>query len=214
VTETAQSDGGTDGASHADAASGSDAASGDAIAKLDGPSSEASTCGRVPTDHRASAEPCPTARGQGITMCCPDAGYPGQWQCSNDSDCTMGTQGRCLNNAGPAGTHCSYDDCFSDSDCSDGGGPCVCRTSASDPSPNLCSTGSNCRVDADCGPCGFCSPSPGGSVSLLPYVPYFCHTPADACIDDGDCPDPAQGCCLYDSKSTRWSCAACPVPPV
>lgn len=142
-----------------------------------------------------------------------DSGYPGQWPCSGDSDCTMGTNGRCLNNAGPAGTHCSFDDCFADSDCP-GNVPCICRPSASDPSPNLCSTGSGCRVDSDCGPCGFCSPSPSVPNYPSPYLPYFCHTLGDVCIDNGDCHDTTKACCTFEPKVAHWVCEACPVPPV
>jgi hypothetical protein len=206
VTENTQSDGGVRG----DATSGGDAAWGPETSR-----GEAGACSgvRVPKDHRASGEACPMARGAGITMCCPDSGYPGQWPCSHDSECTMGTNGRCLGNAGPAGTHCSYDDCFGDSDCP-GNVPCVCRSSASDPSPNMCSTGSGCRVDADCGPCGYCSPSPSFPYYPSPEGPYFCHTQADVCVDNADCPETARGCCMFDPKVSHWACGACPVPPV
>jgi hypothetical protein len=35
---------------------------------------------------------------------------------------------------------------------------------------------------------------------------YFCHTTADACIDDADCP--AGGSCVYDLTKGHWTCAA------
>lgn len=208
----AQQDAGSssDAAANGDAiANGDAAASGDAISSGGG-----GACAgvRIPAHHRPTASSCPVARApSNTTTCCPDASYPGQWQCSQDSDCTAGKNGRCLSNPGPAGTHCSYDECFVDSDCP-GNVPCNCRTSPDSYAPNLCATGSDCRIDSDCGPCGFCSPSPDAPYPT-PYVPYFCHTPADTCIDNSDCTEPS-ACCSFDQAKGHWACKACPVPPV
>jgi hypothetical protein len=95
---------------------------------------------------------------------------------------------------------------------------------------------SNCRVDADCGPGGYCSPSVIAycfcprtelcdSTSMctangnpVPCVcgdacghGYFCHTGCDACTDDSDCA--AGQTCNYDTLSHRWECSRCwPIP--
>jgi hypothetical protein len=102
---------------------------------------------------------------------------------------------------------------------------------------NSCETESNCRVDSDCGPRGYCSPSQVEAFCMCPSaalcgdsgascsangkpVPcecgdacghgYFCHTRDDTCVDDSDCPD---GTCNYDTVVKRWTCAWCmPVP--
>jgi hypothetical protein len=68
---------------------------------------------------------------------------------------------------------------------------------------NTCVTG-NCRVDADCGPGGYCSPSsnPTGCGGL---AGYYCHTLADQCIDDGDCTGSLQ-VCAYSTSAGLWQC--------
>jgi hypothetical protein len=128
---------------------------------------------------------------------------------------------------------CSYDECLRDSDCG-GGVPCTCRGSAASSTPNFCLTGSHCAVDSDCGPGGYCSPSvPTAGCQCLSTavcpdsgtecsvngspVPcvcgdscahgYFCHTPCDTCVDDGDCGN--QGTCNYDRVDQRWECEYC-----
>src|SRR5262249_504156 len=63
------------------------------------------------------------------------------------------------------------DECFTDSNCPSGA-PCICRTSASDDSANICATGGNCVLDSDCGPGGFCSPSEWSSSTAA----SFCST--------------------------------------
>ena len=75
--------------------------------------------------------------------------------------------------------------------------------------PNYCVSGSDCRVDADCGPGGFCSPS---QFDQWCGPTYHCHRPSDICIDDSDCIGTG---CNFDSQSGHWSCGGdCgPVPP-
>src|SRR5437660_950186 len=47
-----------------------------------------------PTDHRTTAEACSMARGPGLQGDAgAEGGFPGS--CANDSQCTMGTNGRC-----------------------------------------------------------------------------------------------------------------------
>jgi hypothetical protein len=197
--------------------------------------------GRVPTNHRASGSACPAQRAPvtEIACGCPDAGTneitlpDGSvclcGRCGQDSDCTAGPNGRCY-------LECSYDECFQDSDC-EGGAPCTCRASAASPVPNFCQTGSNCAIDSDCGPGGYCSPSlvngrcacfssrlcpdSGASCSDSNTAAcecgdpcshgYFCHTPCDTCTDDSDCG--GSGTCNYDWLDHRWECELCLVFP-
>jgi hypothetical protein len=217
------------GADGATATSGSDAA--------------AESTARVPRKHRAAGAPCPAARGAGSLPVCPPGGVPGSasGNCSGDADCTEGLNGRCNPplfgpSRGCQGL-CSYDQCLDDSGCGSSV-PCECRDSEASPANNACETASSCRVDADCGASGFCSPSLvgaacqcGGSPDLCDSsthcfagsmeVPcscgdvcghgYYCHTPGDACLDDEDC-DKGEYC-SYDRLKKRWSCSGCyPVP--
>jgi hypothetical protein len=160
----------------------------------------------VPLDHRKAGVACPQQRGPSCSSPCypNDGGYP----CLDDSNCTEGVNGRCgaftFNAGGPT---CNYDECFSDSDC-DSGAPCECRTSASDFQANVCLTGSNCRIDSDCGPGGYCSPSvaPEG----LLYA-YYCHTRGDTCTNDSDCR--MYQSCLFDMSSRHWACLLNVAPP-
>jgi len=158
---------------------------------------------RIPANHRPIGLMCPQQRGPGISEvgpgCLANAPLASLIGCTRDSDCTAGTNGRCLQYGGPAcNYHCSYDDCSSDSDCS-AHAPCACRTSSSDTGANSCATASNCRIDADCGPGGLCSASQCGQG-------YFCHTPKDSCLDDSDC---ASGTCNFDLTSQAWLCTGC-----
>ena len=216
-----------------------DALAGDgAIDTADGPPGSQACIRLVPHNHRASGSVCPQGRGPGISElkppCSLDAGIP--TNCWQDSDCTSGTNGRCLARQGPMTcmSGCSYDNCSSDSDCP-ANVPCDCRASESDSAPNGCVTvtGGNCRIDSDCGPCGYCSPTQVNVLCSCPSealcdgtskcyagqteVPcecgdacghgYFCHTQRDTCIDDADCGN--QGTCNYDTVNKMWSCSVC-----
>ena len=79
---------------------------------------------------------------------------------------------------------------------------------------NICYTASNCRVDADCGPGGFCSPSNLDTI-IQCWGPcgtgYFCHTPKDSCLDGNDC-NGSSGCYL-DPTSQSWMCMMLRPPP-
>lgn len=191
----------------------------------DAGSSADASAPRVPQKHRASSSVCPSERGASGADAgqCDDAGF---CECSRDADCTAGSNGRC------EFARCYYDDCFSDSDCPNNR-VCQCRGSASDLWPNTCETTGNCRVDADCGPGGYCSPSHVGDRCVClsavlcsdashcspgPCVcgdscghGYYCHTTSDTCIDDNDCK--TGGTCSYDTLSQHFQCASCwPVP--
>jgi hypothetical protein len=194
---------------------------------------------RVPKKHRAAGSACPSHRAAAEPpLCATGAGAGLPVDCLQDADCAAGTNGRCLRGFGPArcGGVCSYDACSGDADCP-GAQPCECRASATDLSPNSCVSGSNCRVDADCGAGGFCSPSVVNAFCFCPSpklcdasthcyagtteVPcscgdacghgYFCHTAKDECVDDEDCAK--GGTCNFDRVEGRWTCTTCwPVP--
>jgi hypothetical protein len=166
------------------------------------------TSGRVPKNHRATAVACPTGRGTENGQF-GDSGVPGS--CAQDSDCTSGTNGRCVPNMGGAFyLTCSYDQCATDGDCA--GTACVCRPDATSVVANVCaSSKSQCRLDSDCGAGGYCSPSESSDVFCFsPDLDYFCHTPADECIDDTDC---ANGGCNYDPSVKHWKCGSLCAPP-
>jgi hypothetical protein len=176
-------------------------------------SSGSSGGAEVPINHRPTGATCPQQRGPGMlpTQCSYDAGPPPA--CLRDSDCTQGNNGRCLHpdlTPPVCEVACSYDQCFTDSDCP-AMEPCDCRPSATSSVANVCFGGSHCRIDSDCGPGGYCSPSEGyGAFNC--YVAYFCHTPADTCVNDTDCDS---GKCQYDSTAAHWRCGGpmCAPPP-
>jgi hypothetical protein len=185
----------------------------------------ASLVGRVPMQHRPAGGVCPARPpGGGAT---PGCFYDSGAGCAIDRDCTAGVNGRCLDKpirskaarsptipppCGPpmccGPPQCSYDECVTDSDCP-AGSPCLCRSNGSDVSPNVCAGAGNCKLDSDCGPGGYCSPD-----NCWPYDDhFFCHGPADTCIDDTDCcwPTPA---CRFDSAAGHFECKpGCPAPP-
>lgn len=159
----------------------------------------------VPAKHRPSDTACPEQRGAGDTFPNPSPGG----ECAQDSDCTAGINGRCLAEAGIDidVVSCSYDTCFSDSDCSDNR-PCECRQSETDSAANYCVvTGGNCRIDSDCGPGGFCSPSLLGDYCGFDSSigeGYFCHTPQDSCLNDSDCD--SASICAYSLQISHFTC--------
>lgn len=171
----------------------------------------------VPLNHRPKPADCPSQRGpgppgqpyyvQGVAPIPPvDAGG-----CSSDSDCKSGVNGRCFPNEWGGSSGCSYDECFTDSECP-AGATCLCRSSSTDNTANACVPPGNCTVDSDCGPGGYCSPS--WETCNRP-TPYYCHTKRDTCITDSDCyVVDASECyiaqappCEYDPQAQRWQCA-------
>jgi hypothetical protein len=74
---------------------------------------------------------------------------------------------------------------------------------------NVC-VPSDCRVDADCGPGGYCSPTVSSSCGAFYGVQgYYCHRPGDACVNDSDCAAGTTGpapYCAYDTSVGRWVC--------
>ncbi len=148
-----------------------------------------------------------------------DAGFDGGgFGCRVDSQCTGGTNGRCM----PTGMviMCTYDECTTDGQCS-ANQLCACGTDdgSDGRTANLCIP-SNCRVDSDCGSGGYCSPSWGTSCGALGgVVGYYCHTAGDLCAtdectNDGDCKGTdagggigaGDGYCAWDPMSSKWTC--------
>ncbi len=179
--------------------------------------------GRAPLAHRGAdaGAPCPRERTVDPAVACSDAGIPRAGNpCARDSDCTAGQDGVCLcapdlvppaSGTGPGvlytETFCSYDECFVDSDCG-AHVPCECRDQGIAGSPNVCLSASNCALDSDCPPPGFCSPSP--VLGQSPDIGFFCHTPGDTCADDVDCQPPPPGpfvsACRFDMMGGTWRC--------
>lgn len=194
---------------------------------------------KVPLLHRASeGAACTQPRAPGATGdCLPDGGTNqcGAYGscdigCTSDGDCKGGPAGRCNctwsggpyggTNPSANGSSCTYDGCASDADC--GGKVCLCRETAlpgvtpvlgldrSDAQPTVCASVGNCRVDADCGVGGYCSPSaPFECIAPVPAnYGYYCHTPSDECTDDTDCPmgTAGSGDCAFDPTAGHWAC--------
>jgi hypothetical protein len=168
--------------------------------------------GHVPQKHRAAATTCPSDRPAGTCDTSspnfPDAGTV----CRADGDCTGGRNGRCSGGGRIYGCQCSYDTCTTDADCAQMGGPCECRPTVQGiiapmiTVTNVCKDG-NCRVDADCGAGGYCSPSLGSCGNYGGVVGYYCHTAKDKCVDDADCATQGGGDCRYDPATKAWACA-------
>jgi hypothetical protein len=212
-----------------------------ATTSVDAGASSMSDAG-VPFNHRPAPACCPAQRGpapagQPYPTCSmvPGSVCPSEFAttCKSDSDCTAGATGRCFPDEGLVGPGgCSYDECFTDSQCGSKI-PCVCRTSSADTNANVCDVGGNCAVDSDCGSGGYCSPSPQiGQYGPNQTVnvcwgskPYFCHTASDLCVNDSDCASLDAGAnlvspplppwtCAYDAQDSRWECvrSACLLP--
>jgi hypothetical protein len=140
-----------------------------------------------PAHHRAASVDCPADRGPiAATPACDVATDPTcpEADCVTDADCTAGTNGRCSHlHRGPASIRlfCTYDECARNDDCPSGA--CLCRESSESSAANECFDAGDCRLDSDCGPGGFCSPS------LIGFG--FCSCPTyDLCTDAG----PETGC--------------------
>ncbi len=166
---------------------------------------------REPKTHRAQGNACTTPRGPGTINGTPPPGAP----CSKDADCTAGQNGRCetlpIEQSNPPGQRvCSYDQCTADADCG-ASSVCDCRNPANYDA-NTCFHG-DCRVDADCGAGGWCSPSgttvdSGCTTGIDPgQFGFFCHTAADECTDDADCPGvtPPERC-MFSPTANHWVC--------
>jgi hypothetical protein len=163
----------------------------------------------VPKLHRAAAQMCtsdpPPPADVGVSIGS-DAGST----CRINSDCVDDLNGRCsIWRSTPFSTElrCTYDECRTDADCN--GGACQCGRDVR-PFKHYCVVG-NCRTDSDCSS-GYCSPSNLFGCGAGPrFIGYYCHTAADECFDDFDCPlvGPGNGApyCAFDSGASRWACS-------
>jgi hypothetical protein len=162
----------------------------------------------VPLVHRPSAPTCPSDRP---TYNCGEHVTGPPVSCHLDSDCVSGSNGRCVGN-GHDGCSCSYDTCTSDAGCPSGT-LCDCRDQwhYGTNGPNQCLP-SNCRVDADCGPGGYCSPTFSDCGAYSGVTGWFCHTAADTCTNDSDCSGVDGGLfgtpyCAYRPEVGHWACS-------
>jgi hypothetical protein len=192
--------GGVDAASEGDAGTmsdgGTDAATLRNDANVDAAREDGGMCvDGLPDPHRPVAGQC--------LACRPASGTTSTTgMCHSDADCvdaTMGTNGRCT--YGRIGTFCSYDTCFADGDCATDE---VCLCDAQNGGGNTC-VPADCHVDADCGGGLGCSPTFGTCGHYSGFVGYRCHTAADTCTIDADCPAPAY--CAYDEITAHWACS-------
>jgi hypothetical protein len=172
--------------------------------------------GRVPDNHRPNNAQCMQTAPAGTCSCNDNCSNPAEWACTSDSACADGgVNGRCVSFLGPAGCGCTYDRCAGDTDCPSGQ-TCACHGSTyTFGGGNMCVPG-NCRVDADCGNGGYCSPSPAmpcgmDGKSYCQSLGYFCHTPKDRCINDSDCTGVAPGC-VYSLSDGDWECLLYAIP--
>ena len=166
-----------------------------------------------PTQHRANAAQCMTSPPPGNCPCGEggDCSEPGL-ACTRDASCVdAGVNGRCVESVGPPSCWCTFDACLHDSDCPTGQ-TCACHGSPYTYSLGNACVPSNCRVDADCGPGGFCSPSVASQCgpNLDLCLGYYCHTSRDQCTNDADC-DVAQAC-IYSYSAGFWKCTEY-IPP-
>ncbi len=155
---------------------------------------------RLPKQHRASAEACPRVDVAAATAPFGKMG-PGP-ACTTAKDC--GPSSRCVRG------HCHTDDCYEDTDC----GPsavCACEgATGGGVGPGHRCVKSGCRLDADCGAAGACSPTFDFDCgSYHGVVGYQCHATDDVCTDDSDCQGDGgvpYAYCAFEPKSGHWVC--------
>jgi hypothetical protein len=146
--------------------------------------------GETPPQHRPTASACPPSAGD-------DAGAA----CMTDTDCKTPVGGGtfCLHG------QCGLDQCLADPDCGTSS-VCVCADAfygGNGVHGNVC-VAATCHVDSDCGAGGFCIPSQGYCGA---FEGFYCHTPADTCVDPKlDCPGPNDSC-VYDQTVGHFACA-------
>jgi hypothetical protein len=200
----ATGDGGGGGADASAGGAGADGGPGSASAGADGAAAPDGAGGSLgpPDQHRAVAVACKTTSSQP-----PDGGVG---SCAVDSDCG-GDAGynpwHCLRHA------CGVDQCIDDSDCRSDQA-CGCGAQFGFPASmhlNYC-VPAKCRVDADCGAGGYCSPATNTPCQRL--AGYYCHKAADTCSSSNDCPAADDGgatfstTCDYVLELDHWACAA------
>lgn len=131
----------------------------------------------------------PTPPSQGSTC---SAGYG---ECASDDDCTAAPYGACGYIVDvTAACRCEYG-CMTDADCG-AGQVCMCAPLHDG---TRC-VDADCSTDADCDPGYRCTLSLGVGLDLR-WPSVRCHSAADECQSDADCPD---GLCLW--HGARWEC--------
>jgi hypothetical protein len=174
-----------------------DATTGDAPRDAHAGDSNDAGPNRVPINHRPNDAQCLSAR--------PDSGCS-FGDCTPETCADAGANPLCVETCEDCCT-CTFDACSADSDCPSAQ-TCACHGSAyTGGVGNTCVPG-NCRVDADCGVNGYCSPSP--AMGCFGVAGYYCHTAKDQCESDSDCP-PADGgasspVCAYSTTNGTWAC--------
>jgi len=159
-----------------------------------------STCGTPRS--KPVGRPKPVACSATTPFDAPEAAG-GAASCGSDADCAAGAPNTaCLRG------QCAFDECLDDADCATGQ-ICMCSTEQRGNAEhrNLCLT-VTCRVDADCGPAGTCSPSYDAYCGGL--TGYYCHSSADTCHADSDCCD-STPICEYEPTLGHFACAAATV---
>ena len=159
---------------------------------------------KEPKRHRTLAVDCDPTRP---TTGDPQPGAPG---CQSAAECT-GTNARCVFDFLQAKNVCSADECSKDTECT-GTRVCACRLPP-ELGANRCTNG-NCRTDGDCGVAGkgYCSPSADQIFKNCPLpepgsLGYFCHAPADECVDDADCGGGQPGSyCVFSPQKSHFAC--------
>jgi hypothetical protein len=198
---------GSSGSGSSGSASGSGGASSSGVSSSSGGSSSGTTSssgsssGEVPLNHRTSDAECQTVPPPGQ---CPINGDP-NLACTDDAECSDGTNGRCVTSGGPVEEcECTYDACFHDTACNTGE-LCACHGSPYTGNFGNACVQANCRVDSDCGPGGYCSPSADPNSCAGGLLGYYCHTPKDLCVNDADCsPSGGPQVCAY--QNGFWQC--------
>jgi hypothetical protein len=125
--------------------------------------------------------------------------------CTTSADCRTDAAATGLNFCLKG--RCSFDACVVDADCGSNAA-CICGDDGmytggnASIHPNICVPG-DCRVDADCGPAGFCSPTSG--YCGVPES-YHCHRSADRCVDaEKDCASCGEDC-VYSPAVGAFTC--------
>src|SRR3569623_71578 len=69
----------------------------------------------APVNHRRDNAQCTEPADPGNISCSSNCPTGADFECSSVSDCAAtGTNGRCGNGGGPAGSHCTHDSCSAD----------------------------------------------------------------------------------------------------
>ncbi|MFN3200428.1 MAG: hypothetical protein ACE366_18665 [Bradymonadia bacterium] len=156
----------------------------------------------APEVHRPEAAACDRERPEDPFDASGLEGDQPGVMCLSHADCDAGVNGRCVHTR--FGTECTYDDCFTDSDCADDE-VCTCGGTPGLPHGNNVCLQAWCRLDSDCGAGRYCSPNVYG----CELVGWVCHTPQDTCSTQNDCEDtesPEGSFCGYSNGDSRWMC--------